>query len=89
MVSQSLTVPEEKPKKGKVKQTLRFSKYAILAMLVNSGIIFAAKRYVDTTPPTFDSVLVVNVSSGAGNVNLSLPSIGQAEEGYCRLRWRR
>ena len=77
MVSPSVPVSEE-PKRKKIQHLFRFSKYAVLSLIVNGGILYSATQYLANTPPIYTSEMVVNVSSGAGNVNLSLPSIGQA-----------
>lgn len=62
----------------KQRQWLRWLKYLLLSALCNGAVWGLALTYLEKTPLSFTSELIIHVAGSAPGVSVNLPSIGQA-----------
>lgn len=56
----------------------RWLKYLLLGVLCNAGLLGFSLSYLEKTPPTYTSKLIVHVGGSGPGVSVNLPSVGQA-----------
>ena len=56
----------------------RWLKYLLLGALCNIGLVWLSLSYLQKTPPTYTSELIVHVGGSGPGVSVNLPNIGQA-----------
>ncbi len=74
--SEPLVTIEEKTTKER--HWLRWFKYLLLSALCNGAVWGLALTYLQKTPLSFTSELIIHVAGSAPGVSVNLPSIGQA-----------